>query len=164
VSGVFIKHSRKQYVSEERVSQMIDPVKAEWFYKSEEEKTKLNWFCYEYANVIYVKIMDSKKLAKYRNGHSKKEISGFCLHFSKAMKRSINNRMRGLEDAVIVDDRYVYEFYPMISPSNAKGLLLAANKAWEKMALACEGCRHRCLMEGDAHTGMFDSLRLSEWP
>jgi hypothetical protein len=143
---------------------MIDPVKAEWFYKSEEEKIKINWFCYEYANVIYGEIMDSKNLAKYRNGHSKKEIAGFCLHFSKAMKRSIDNRLRGLEDAVIVDDRYVYEFYPKISPVYAKGLLLAANKALEEMFFVCESCSHRCLMDGDAHTDMFDSLRLSEWP
>jgi hypothetical protein len=141
---------------------MIDPVKAEWFYKSEEEKIKLNWFCYEYANVIYEKIINSKKLAKYRNSHSKKEIAGFCLHFSKAMKRSIDNRLRGLEDAVIVDDRYVYEFYPKIAPVYAKGLVIAADKAWEEMLLVCKSCRHRCLMDGAAHTDMFDSLRLSE--
>jgi hypothetical protein len=40
----------------------IDPILATYFYTNNSEKTKLNWFCYEYAYVLYSMIIESKAL------------------------------------------------------------------------------------------------------
>jgi hypothetical protein len=137
---------------------MIDPVAAELFYRNEEEKIKINWFCYEYGNLFFEKIKKSRKLDKYRQRHSKEEIARFCAHFSLAMKKSIDDHLRGITDATLIDDEYIYEFYPRISAKVVDAFAAAAGDAWEEMFIACVNCPTRCISERYAYTDMFDRL------
>ena len=43
----------------------LDKVSGANFYKDDGDKIKLNWFLYEYANLLYTKIAASPKLARY---------------------------------------------------------------------------------------------------
>jgi len=48
----------------------IDNVFADRFYQDAGDKIKINWFCYEYANTIFLEIKRSPALEEYRNSHS----------------------------------------------------------------------------------------------
>jgi uncharacterized Fe-S radical SAM superfamily protein PflX len=137
---------------------MTNPVKAELFYDVEEEKIKLNWFCYEYANILYEKIMKSRKIAKHRKSRKENGIAQFCAHFSKAMKKSIDDRLSGITDVTEIDDEYVYAFYPGAEEAFADALISAGCEAWDELLSVCECCPVRCISERYARTDMFDRL------
>jgi hypothetical protein len=88
------------------------PIKAEWFYKDESEKTKINWFSFEYALEFYTFIMKSEALRKYRARYSSAEIAAFCAYFAKKMKKSVYDWLAGTTSAVIIDEEYIVDYYP----------------------------------------------------
>jgi len=90
----------------------IDKVAANNFYKDDGDKIKQNWFLYEYANILFSKIEERNELTAYRKKHSKDNISAFCVYFSKRLRQSISNVHRKQASLVVIDARYVYEFYP----------------------------------------------------
>jgi hypothetical protein len=137
----------------------VDPLKAEYFYKNVDEKIKLNWFCYEYAFSLYAKIKSSTNLTKYKNRHTQDQITAFCVHFSKAMKQSIFDKLSGRTPVTIMDDDYVYTFYPKNTPAQTKALLAAAGDAWDELLSICEGCPTRCISEMYEKCDMFDRLK-----
>ena len=48
----------------------LDKVRAANFYQDNGDKIKLNWFLYEYANLLYMKISASSKLSRYKKLYS----------------------------------------------------------------------------------------------
>jgi len=136
----------------------VDPIKAEYFYKNAAEKTKLNWFCYEYAFVLYSQIRSSHKLTRYRNNNTQDQITAFCVHFSKSMKQSIFDKLSGRTAITILDEAYVYSFYPDSSHSQTGKLLTAASEAWDEHLSICETCPTRCISEMYEMCGMFDRM------
>jgi hypothetical protein len=142
----------------------FDHVKAERFYKDDGDKIKLNWFCYEYANNLYMAIRKSSKLPQYRACHSKPEISSFCVYFSKRLRKSIYDMQTGQAKAVVFSGDYVDEFYPKSPFELRKSLLGAATDAWKQQMLGCNGCPTRCLADGFEICGMFDTLERTGWP
>jgi hypothetical protein len=143
---------------------MTDAVAATFFYMDDGDKIKLNWSLYEYANILYSKIEESKKLAAYRKRHDRKNRVLFCVFFSKRMKQSIHNLQTGAEDGIAIDARYVYEFYPSISRSQMSSLVDAAAEAWDEHILACLSCPVQCLQYSYDLTPMFDNLARTGWP
>ncbi len=77
------------------------PIKAGSFYKDASEKTKINWFCFEYALEFYTFIMKSSALRKYRTRNSSEEIAAFCTHFAKQMKKSVYDMLARVTSSVI---------------------------------------------------------------
>ena len=142
----------------------VDKVAAKNFYKDNGDKTKQNWFLYEYSNILFSKIEERPDLASYRRTHSQKEISTFCVYFSKRLRRSINNAERKLATGVAIDGRYVYEFYPGNARAQTQSLLDAASEAWEEHIFVCSECPNKCLTEGFEITEMFDNLEKTGWP
>lgn len=66
----------------------FDKVNAVNFYKDDGDKVKLNWFLYEYANLLHMKIAASSKLARYRKLYSEDQIAAFCVYFSKRLRKA----------------------------------------------------------------------------
>jgi len=129
---------------------------ADRFYQDAGDKIKINWFCYEYANTIFLEIKRSPALEAYRNSHSKKEIVDFCVYYAKRIRKSIFDAQLGLMDGVWARDSYIYEFYGIISETLADGLLNAASQAYDVQTTSCFGCPSRCLQEGFERTAFFD--------
>lgn len=142
----------------------FDKVSAENFYKDDGDKIKLNWFLYEYANLLYTKIVASQKLARYRKLHHDNKLVAFCVYFSKRMKKSIYDMQTGRSESVVFNGKYVYEYHPKNSFEQTQSLLNTALEAWNEQLRNCTGCPHQCLIDGYEITGMFDSLERTEWP
>jgi len=142
----------------------FDFVKATSFYQDDGDKIKLNWFCYEYANNLYLSIKRSKDLAQYVKKHTEGDIAAFCLYFAKRVKKSIHERLIGETEGVSFHTGYVFEFYPNISEKQIVALCQAGMDAWEDQLRACTNCPNRCLTNGYDLCAMFDTLRYTGWP
>ena len=139
-----------------------DKVAADNFYKDNGDKTKQNWFLYEFSNILYSKIEQSTKLADYRKKHSQKDISEFCVYFSKRLRQGISNAEKKQTTGVEINGRYVYEFYPGNTYAQTQKLLEAACEAWDEHLLVCSSCPNQCLADGFEITNMFDNLEKTD--
>lgn len=142
----------------------MDYVQAKGFYQDAGDKIKLNWFCYEYANNIYMAIRSSGYLSQYKGHHTQDNITAFCLYFAKRMRKSIYELQTGKTDKIIFEGQYVYEFYPKSSQKQIQSLLKAALSAWDEQLSACANCPSKCLIEGFELCAMFDNLEKTGWP
>ena len=142
----------------------FDKIAADNFYKDNGDKIKQNWFLYEYSNILFSKIWESHELANYREKHGKDTISAFCVYFSKRLRQSISNVHKKQTSGVMIDARYVYEFYPDNSHAQTQRLLEAALDAWGEHLRACSNCPNDCLADGFEITDMFDNLEKTGWP
>ena len=142
----------------------LDKVRAENFYQDNGDKVKLNWLLYEYANLLYMKISASSKLALYKKRHSQDQITAFCVYFSKRLRKSIFDMETGRSKGIVFDARYVYEFYPNNSFAQTQALLDMTLAAWEDQLKCCAVCPSKCLVDEYEITGMFDSLEKTGWP
>jgi hypothetical protein len=141
----------------------IDPIKAEYFYADESEKTKLNWFCYEYAFVLYNNIRKGATLKKYRKKHTQDKIVDFCVYFSKIMKKSIYEKLGGLVEYTTIYEEYVEDYYPLNTRRENSVLLGAAVKAWDELLSNCVVCPNRCISEMNEKCMLFDRLDEDEF-
>lgn len=132
------------------------PIKAEWFYTDESEKTKINWFCFEYALELCTFVMKSKALQKYRTRNSSEEIAAFCTHFAKQMKKSVYDKLAGFTPVVIIDEEYIAGYYPKNTQRQNKVFLDVAGEAWDNLLSACEMCPVRCISEREKRSDFFD--------
>jgi len=142
----------------------IDKVSADNFYKDDGDKIKQNWFLYEYSNILFSKIRESSKLAAYRKKYSESNISEFCVYFSKRLRQSIYYLYMGQASGIVIDAKYVYEFYPNNSYTQTQRLLEAALEACEEHTRTCTNCSNQCLIKGFERTDMFDNLEKTGWP
>ena len=142
----------------------VDKVAANYFYQDDGDKIKLNWFLYEYANVMFSTIEEDRGLAAYRKKHGRENIVFFCVYFSKRMRLSITNLQRNLATALVMEASYVHEFYPNNTAAQIQKLLKAATAAWEEQARACRNCPNQCVYDGFERTDMFDNLEQTGWP
>jgi len=142
----------------------IDNVAAGNFYKDDGDKIKQNWFLYEYSNILFSKIKEDAGLAAYRKRHGKDGMSKFCVYFSKRMRQSIFNAFTKQSAGIVIDARYIYEFYPGNARAQTQRLLEAASSAWGEHVQACSVCPSQCLGDGFCRTDMFDNLEKTGWP
>jgi len=142
----------------------LDKVRAANFYQDNGDKIKLNWFLYEYANLLYMKISASSNLTRYKKLYSQHQITEFCVYFTKRLKKSIFDMQTGRSMSIAFDGKYVYEFHPNNSFAQTQELLDVALAAWEDQLKCCAVCQSKCLIDEYEITGMFDSLEKTGWP
>jgi len=140
-----------------------DPIKAVYFYTSEKDKIKLNWFCYEYAFALYSKIMESTTLNCYRSKYGQEETVKFCVYFSKTMKRSIYERLSGITESTMFYEDYVEYYYPEMKETERLYILKAAMAAWDELTASCVMCPTRCISEMYERCVLFDQLDEDEF-
>ncbi len=131
------------------------PIKAEWFYDSKEEQTKINWFCFEYALEFYTFIMKSQALKDYRKKNSPEQIAAFCTYFARRMKKSVYDRLARFTSAVILDEEYIADYYPQNSQRENLIFMDVAGKAWDYLLSVCETCPVRCISEREERSEFF---------
>ncbi|MDR1530791.1 MAG: hypothetical protein LBS62_01140 [Clostridiales bacterium] len=136
----------------------VDPIKAQYFYKNDRKKIKVNRFCYEYAYMFYSKIRENPKMKRFKAKYTQDEITGLCVHFSLAMKKSMCNKSDGVAPALVLAENYIYEYNPRISRWHRSLLIDMADKAWDGYLSICECCPTRCISEWYVKCDMFDRL------
>ncbi len=135
--------------------QLISP---DDFYSNEKEKIKLNWFCFEYALEYQMFINMDQKLKSIlrRKKIDDMAIAGFCIYFSKYMKKSTLNMLNGLSQNIVVNYHEIEKYFPSLNNYYLNRLLKLAGKAWDFMIRLCASCPVQCLSEKDKKSLMFD--------
>ena len=128
------------------------------FFSHEGEKTKLNWFLFEYALELEMFIRKDKRLRSClgRKGVGDEAVARFCIHHAKQMEGQILDRVAGKIPHVRFDYEPIEAYFPTIGDPLVDRLLARASEAWESQTDACVVCPTRCVSEKDRRAPMFD--------
>jgi len=107
------------------------------FFSKEEEKTKLNWFLFEFARELESYIHQRKTLCNKLNkkGVNKKALAAFCVHYSKQMKSQILDQVSGRIANVQIGYDEIEACFPKIGDSLIDEILTSAAEAWDSQTL-----------------------------
>ncbi len=133
-------------------------ISSDAFYNSETEKTKLNWFLFEYALEYDTHIYEDKRLHARleRKGVDDSAIAEFCIQYAKKMSGQILDRVSGKIESIEFGYRSIEAFFPHVGDELINSLLTAAAKAWDSLTCKCVVCPTRCISERDRKATMFD--------
>jgi hypothetical protein len=126
------------------------------FYSTEDEKTKLNWFLFEYAAELESKIKTPLRKRLKKKKVDSQKIAEFCVFYSKSMKQKILDRVSGKTENMTLSYNPIEEFFPRLTDKLIDQLLTAACDAWESLTEMCVKCPARCISERDRKSHMFD--------
>ncbi len=143
---------RKNIVTRER---FISP---DAFHNSETEKTKLNWFLFEYALEYEAHIHRDKKLHARlgSKGVDGRAIAVFCIQHAKQMSEQVLARVSGKIGSIEFGYRSIEAYFPHIGDELVNRLLTTAAKAWDSLTGKCVSCPTRCISERDRKATMFN--------
>ena len=128
------------------------------FYSNNKEKTKLNWFLFEFALEIERFIAKEKRLMAQlrRAGVDDGCMKDFCVHYAKHMKSEILDQLAGRITNAKLGYQEIERFFPQIGDRLVDRLLTVVGKAWESQTELCVVCPTRCISERDKRAPMFD--------
>jgi hypothetical protein len=128
------------------------------FFTTAGDKTKLNWFLFEFAQEIESFIRREKRLKRKLRlkGVDDSRIGDFCVHYAKHMKGQILDKLAGRVPQVLLGYEEIEAFFPTIGDRLIDQLLSVAAKAWNSQTGICVTCPTRCISEKDELTPMFD--------
>lgn len=126
------------------------------FYSTEAEKTKLNWFLFEYAAEFEVRIKKPLRAKLKRKKITDEQIAALCIHYAKHMKQEILDRLSRKTDVISHSYEPIEAFLPSLPDKLVDNLLSVASDAWETITDRCSICPTRCISEKDKRAPMFD--------
>jgi len=133
------------------------PIKKEWFYSLEGEKTNLNWFLFESAMEIYDHIRRTPGLADYRKQYNEQQIAQFCTYYARRVKSYMLTNRRAGDDSITYGE-YVNDFYPQHSKEMNHALWIVACVAFAQIQSNCKHCPQDCLAEHMARNPYFEQI------
>ena len=134
------------------------PVSPGAFFSTEAEKTKLNWFLFEYALELAATIGRDKGLQSRlrRRGVGDREVGAFCVHYAQQMKRQLVDFLAGRTEQIGIGYEEIEAFFPRLGDKLVDQLLTKAAQAWAAQTGMCAVCPTRCISERDQRATMFD--------
>lgn len=126
------------------------------FFTNESDKTKLNWFLFEYAAEFNSHIKSNLRKKLRQKNIDDKKIAELCAHFALSMKGKILDKLSGKTENVSISYHAIEEYLPNLSDKLVDNLLTAAFAAWDSITSMCVNCPTRCISEKDQKAPMFD--------
>lgn len=137
----------------------VSTIPASWFYVDDSEKTKLNWFAYEFACVLHENIIRSRKkpVIKWKARRSEEQAAEFCAYFSKRMRLSFLNKLLGNTEAIEVHGEYVSDYCHSSTRAENNAIIETVASAWVELAQSCAVCPNECMVNCDDYCRLFDN-------
>lgn len=132
-------------------------VRPKAFCSGDAQKTKLNWFCYEYASEIVHFIDKGLRRRLSRKGVTDKRIVDFSVYFAKHMKVVAMQKLGGEFDRVPMNYQDIERLFPRLDDRLVDELLTVVAAAWKSLLEVCSACPTRCISERDQLTSAFDA-------
>ena len=126
------------------------------FYSNERDKTKFNWFLFEYAAEFNSHIKRHLRKKLRRKKIDDKKIADLCIHYALQMKGEILDKLSGRTENVSLSYHAIEEFFPDLSDKLVDNLLTSAFSAWDSITAMCVQCPTRCISEKEQKAPMFD--------
>ena len=135
-------------------------IPASWFYMNDSEKTKFNWFFYEYACKLFEHIDDnrSKRISDWKAKYTEEQIAAFCAYYSKRMKQSVNEMIEAVTMKVNVYDEYLTDYCHDNSQRENNLINKIAVGALYELIEGCTICTTGCLNDRNARCEFFDRM------
>jgi len=140
----------------------LDMISPTSFYSSESEKTKLNWFCYEFSMEIYDNIKKEIGSRLKRQKISDKALAEFSVYYSKEMKNQVLQRLSGKIKNVCISYEPIESYFPYLGDGLINKMTDIISDSWDGMLSFCEICPNRCISEKDSYCALFDDEFLFE--
>ena len=136
------------------------PVKSNWFYIHESERTKLAWFLYEYACTLYVhmKGSSSEVLQRWISKRSNKQLAEFCAYLSKRVKQSVYDILDELLVVTVGKEDYIFDLCHTNTAAEIGAIHDVMESSWDELLAVCEICPTRCISERDEYCTLFDRM------
>lgn len=131
-------------------------IKPTSFYSDENEKTKLNWFCYELSIEIYDGMKRRMGNRLKRNKISDEALAEFSINISKGMKDIILQKLSGRIKNVYFSHEMVEAIFPNLDDRTINRTVDIIAKVWDELLSVCELCPTRCISEKDEYCIMFN--------
>jgi len=132
------------------------PIKIEWFYYLEGDRTKLNWLLLEVALEYYSRIIESPGLASYREQYDEKQIAQFCTYYVRRLKDGLLKFLRGKRKCINLYQEHITDFYPHHTHQMNSALSAVAQEALSHMLSACKNCPQQCPIDYQSRSFDFD--------
>ena len=126
------------------------------FYSTDSEKTKLNWFLFEFAAEIQSQIGKPLKKRLQKAGVGDEALAAFCIYYSKKMKSNILQQVEGRQENIHHSYLTIEQYFSFLSDRLIDDLLTAVGNAWDEQTDMCVVCPTRCISEKDRRADMFD--------
>ena len=126
------------------------------FFSKDSEKTKLNWFLFEFAAEIQSQIGKPLKKRLQKGGIYDGALAAFCIHYSKSMKTQILQQVAGRQTNIHHSYLPIEQYFSSLSDKLVDDLLTAVGNAWNEQTDMCVVCPTRCISEKDHKADMFD--------
>ena len=128
------------------------------FFTKESEKTKLNWFLFEFAAEFERRILRNTRLrAKLRRKKVRDQrIADLCVHYAKTMKPQIVLVASGRKPQIRIGYEEIEAFLPEVGDRLVDRILTEAYEAWDAHTEMCVSCPTRCVSERNRRAPMFD--------
>lgn len=135
----------------------IFKIQPEHFFKTENEKIRMNWFLFELAVELATEISNSpisKKLKK--NGYTVSDINLACITFVKSLKVFILDFLNKKIPQMVIDYRMIEAAFPNLDKKLTDNLLDVSAKAWDSLLSGCCVCPTACLTNRTKKCTFFD--------
>lgn len=129
------------------------------FYSNESEKTKFNWFCFEFALEIMDCLGEPLKEEIRGEGYEDEDIVKFCIYYSKQTKSAIRMKLRGYSPAMELSYFPIENYFTAMSDELVDDVLTAVGRAWDRLLDCCVVCSQQCITDRDSKASMFDDIQ-----
>ena len=136
-------------------------ISASWFYTDSREKTKLNWFLYEYACKLFEHIGESRKktVREWKARRGDERIAEFCAYFAKRMRRNAFSRSAEVrEEDIITADEFIRDYWHTNTRLETGALADIGEAAWLELLESCRACTVGCLVGMHERCDFFDRM------
>jgi hypothetical protein len=134
-------------------SSIVEPGR---FYSDDCQKTKLNWFCYEFASEVVSHIGRRLQKRLHKKGLTDVGIADFAVRYSKGFKVLIEQKLAGEFDRMPLNYQDIERLLPHVGDKLVDDLLTVAARAWDSLLKVCSVCPTRCISERHLRMPQFD--------
>jgi len=131
-------------------------IKPESFFSARNEKTKMNWFCYEIALETYKRISDRLGERLVKSGITEDALTDFSVKLAKDTKVQILDWMEGRIEKVCFSDETVRTRFPSLDDDMIDEIFDAILEAWDGLLEICGSCPNACITNRNEIAPMFD--------
>ena len=120
------------------------------------DKTKANWFAYEFANEVYDVISELFKNKDCGISLNHHDIEKLSISIAKATVKILRSFKNGVEPVTILSTEAEDQILNSLDKKTFKDLENVVNKCFDSQLNMCELCSTECIYDLDGICDMFD--------
>ena len=126
------------------------------FFSSRADKTKFNWFAFEWACEMDRAVPFRLKRYLSKNGYTQQKFNQSCIKLAVLLQGVVLRKLRNEIPCMQISHTEVESAFPKLNDKTINQLLDCAANAWENLLGICAVCPCACVSNKDEYCPMFD--------